>query len=126
MEAINTAPVGTILAWVPKPEAASESSVSLPEGWLFCNGSLITEGPWTGGRTPDLNSIGAFLRGAPEDLVLEVEDSQIQDHLHDDLGHEHDCTASSTSESHTHGYTAADTTRDDNAIESRDELCDFH
>ena len=107
LEAINTAPVGTILAWVPKPEAASESSVSLPEGWLFCNGSLITEGPWTGGRTPDLNSIGAFLRGAPEDLVLEVEESQIEDHVHDDFGHQHDCTASSTANSHYHGYEAA-------------------
>ena len=107
LEAINTAPVGTILAWVPKPEKSSGVTVFLPEGWQYCDGSLITQGPWAGGKTPDLNFIGAFLRGGTEDSVLDIEDSQIQDHAHEDHGHEHDCSASSTAESHNHGYKAA-------------------
>ena len=78
-----TAPIGTILAWVPKPENTSANVLSIPEGWMPCDGSLITQGPWKGGRTPDLNTIGAFLRGGPEDLVLEMEDSQIEDHEHE-------------------------------------------
>ena len=80
---IHNAPIGTILAWVPKPEKTSSKAVSIPEGWMPCDGSPITQGPWKGGRTPDLNSIGGFLRGGPEDLVLEMEDSQIEDHQHD-------------------------------------------
>merc|ERR1719270_265655 len=77
-------PIGTILAWTPKPEKTSTNMVDLPRGWMFCNGSDITEGPWKGGKTPDLNSIGAFLRGGSEDLVLEMEDSQMEDHNHED------------------------------------------
>ena len=76
--------------------------VDLPRGWMFCNGSDITEGPWKGGKTPDLNSIGAFLRGGSEDLVLEVEDSQIEDHTHKDPGHSHACSATSVSDPHNH------------------------
>ena len=80
---INNAPIGTILAWVPKPEETSSKAVSIPDGWMPCDGSLITQGQWKGGKTPDLNSVGAFLRGDPADLVLEMEDSQIEDHEHE-------------------------------------------
>ena len=76
--------------------------VDLPRGWMFCNGSDITEGPWKGGKTPDLNSIGAFLRGGTEDLVLEMEDGQLEDHTHEDTGHSHTCSATSVSEPHHH------------------------
>ena len=69
------------MAWVPHPEA-SLASEDLPDGWLPCNGSTITNGPWIGGKTPDLNSIGAFLRGGTDDKVLEVEQDQVQDHEH--------------------------------------------
>ena len=79
---INNAPIGTILAWVPKPEETSSKAVSIPDGWMPCDGSLITQGQWKGGRSPDLNSIGAFLRGGTEDQVLEMEDDQIRDHDH--------------------------------------------
>ena len=61
---------------------------------------MITAGPWAGGRTPDLN--GLFLRGGNEDNVLEMEDSQLQDHEHTDGGHSHSCSASSTAAPHSH------------------------
>ena len=79
---VSNAPIGTILAWVPKPEKISSKAVSIPDGWMPCDGSLITQGQWKGGKTPDLNSVGAFLRGDPTDLVLEMKDSQIEDHQH--------------------------------------------
>ena len=99
----NASPLGTILAWVPQPEA-SQTVEALPDGWLPCDGSTITKGPWIGGKTPDLNSIGAFLRGGTDDKVLEVEDDQVQDHEHEDSGHQHDCSASSTAAPHDHDY----------------------
>ena len=74
-------PIGTIPAWVPKPQVNSKS-MDLPDGWMLCDGIYITKGPWTGGKTPDLNSVGAFLRGGKEELVLEMEDDQVMDHEH--------------------------------------------
>jgi len=100
-EVSNASPLGTILAWVPQPEA-SQTAEALPDGWLPCDGSTITKGPWTGGKTPDLNSIGAFLRGGAEENVLEVESDQVQDHEHEDPGHNHGCDASSTTGNHYH------------------------
>ena len=70
---------------------------------MYCNGSDITEGRWTGGKTPDLN--GLFLRGGDEDNVLDTEEDQLQDHHHVDSGHSHDCTASSSAQPHQHIYT---------------------
>jgi len=100
-EVSSASPLGTILAWVPQPEA-SLTAEALPDGWLPCDGSTITKGPWTGGKTPDLNSIGAFLRGGTEDNILEVESDQVQDHQHEDPGHQHDCHASATVSDHSH------------------------
>ena len=97
----DQSPLGTILAWVPHPEA-SLAGEDLPDGWLPCNGSTITKGPWTGGKTPDLNSIGAFLRGGTDENILEVESDQVQDHQHEDPGHQHGCSASSTASDHSH------------------------
>ena len=54
-----------------------------------CDGSLINKGPWTGGKTPDLNTEGRFLRGGSEEDVLELQEDQIQDHQHEDPGHTH-------------------------------------
>merc|ERR1711934_1066555 len=100
-EVSSASPLGTILAWVPQPEA-SMTAETLPEGWLPCDGSTITRGPWMGGKTPDLNSIGAFLRGGTEENILEVESDQVQDHQHEDPGHQHDCDASATASDHYH------------------------
>ena len=55
-----------------------------------------------GSQTPDLNGQGLFLRGGDQDSVLEVEQSMLEDHEHEDGGHTHSCTASSTTEPHKH------------------------
>ena len=104
---VSNAPIGTILAWVPKPEKTSSKAVSITDGWMPCDGSLITQGQWKGGRTPDRNTIGAFLRGGTEDLVLEMEDDQVQDH-------EHSCSA--TASDHDHGYNAGEDGSEDGEI----------
>ena len=88
---------------MPHPEY-SFALEELPDGWLPCDGSTIPKGPWTGGKTPDLNSAGLFLRGGEEDAVLEVEEDQVQEHEHDDPGHSHGCSASSTAQPHAHNY----------------------
>ena len=41
---VSNAPIGTILAWVPKPEKTSSKAVSITDGWMPCDGSLITQG----------------------------------------------------------------------------------
>jgi len=99
-------PIGTILAWVPKPQD-SFASLELPDGWMRCDGTHITKGPWKGGKTPDLNSVGAFLRGGKDDHALEMEDDQVEDHSHNDQGHHHSCSASSNSGSHHHSCSAS-------------------
>merc|ERR1712226_72266 len=86
---------------VPRPEA-SLAQEPLPDGWLPCDGSTIPQGPWAGGKTPDLNSAGLFLRGGEEDAILEVEEDQIKNHEHEDPGHSHGCSASSTAQPHDH------------------------
>ena len=90
-------PLGTLSAWTPKNNKSSTAQ-DLPEGWLPCDGSVITKGPWAGGKTPDLNNEGRFLRGGNENDVLELQDDQIQDHEHEDPGHTHD------NDPHRHGY----------------------
>merc|ERR1719393_221637 len=95
-DVMNYAPVGTILPWVPKPEKDdSVTSVDVPEGWQKCDGSIIpSPSIWAGQKTPDLNNEMRFLRGAPDDSILTLEDDQLQDHHHDisDPGHEHQYT----------------------------------
>jgi len=91
------APLGTISAWSPKNNLTSDLH-SLPEGWLPCDGTVITRGPWAGGRTPDINSAGYFLRGSSDEAVLETEDHQLEDHTHSDPGHTH------TNSPHSHKY----------------------
>jgi len=100
----EASPIGTIIAWVHKPVKSVTTVMDLPDGWMWCNGSIITKGPWKGEKTPDLNTVGAFLRGGREDLVLEMEDDQIKDHKHSDSGHSHSCTATSTAGDHSHTY----------------------
>ena len=95
------------MAWVPIVNMTSTNVLSIPDGWMPCDGSLITEGPWKGGTTPDLNRSGAFLRGGSEQQVLEMEEDQIQEH-------EHLCSA--TASDHTHGYDAAKSGSDDGDI----------
>ena len=90
---LTLSPVGTILPWVPKPiKDDSVTTLAVPEGWAKCDGSIIqAPSTWAGQRTPDLNNEMRFLRGAPDDTVLSLEDDQLMDHLHEvaDSGHSH-------------------------------------
>merc|ERR1719436_1401102 len=56
-------PVGSIIAWVPYVEGSQGNDVSLPEGWMECNGDEILVGKWKGKTTPKLNNDKHFLRG---------------------------------------------------------------
>ena len=38
---LSMAPLGTIIAWVPKPSQAAVEFIDLPDGWVRCDGSLI-------------------------------------------------------------------------------------
>jgi len=86
-------PLGTIIAWVSQPDKTAKRNLSisgnLPAGWTKCDGSQITEGPWTGRLTPDLNLRKVFLRGGSDAQELEYEDDTILDHEHIDNMHTH-------------------------------------
>jgi len=101
---LNSAPIGTITAWVNKPTADGED-VDLPDGWIRCDGSTIPHPSiWHGKRTPDINGEKRFLRGGEDKDMLKMEDHQLEDHLHQDSGHSHSCSASSTAAKHSHPY----------------------
>ena len=68
----DVAPIGTIVAWTPKPDQDTLNPVDLPDGWVLCDGSVITYGIWAGQSTPDLNGRNRFLRGGSyEDVLIE-------------------------------------------------------
>ena len=62
---VHLAPIGTISAWVTKPtkETREDEMVSLPDGWVRCDGATIPEpSVWAGQLTPNLNGEKRFLR----------------------------------------------------------------
>ena len=69
----EVAPIGTIVAWTPKPNQDTLNPVDLPDGWVLCDGSVITYGIWAGQSTPDLNGRKRFLRGGSYEDVLTEE-----------------------------------------------------
>ena len=69
----EVAPIGTIVAWTPKPDQDTLNPVDLPNGWVLCDGSVITHGIWAGRSTPDLNGRKRFLRGGSYEDVLTEE-----------------------------------------------------
>jgi len=94
IEKLHLAPIGTISAWVTKPtkETREDEMVSLPEGWVRCDGATIPEPSiWAGQLSPDLNGEKRFLRGASDLEMLTMEDDQMQNHTHkvSDPGHSH-------------------------------------
>ena len=101
---LDRLPLGTILPWVPRIGKSHKSAI--PIGWLPCNGTRITQGPWENGFTPDLNTAQRFLRGGSEDEALQTQADQIHQH-----GHR--CTATSLSSPHTHSYERAHNDGDD-------------
>jgi hypothetical protein len=56
-------PVGTVVAWMRDMEGVGD----LPDGWLECNGQVVTDkrSPLYGQALPDLNGKYLFLRGGP-------------------------------------------------------------
>merc|ERR1712179_577479 len=82
-------PLGTIVAWIPRNNMSADIN-NLPDGWLPRDGRTIEKGVWAGGKTPNLNTGGHFLRGGNEENALEIEEDQIVDHQHIDPGHTHD------------------------------------
>merc|ERR1711892_781504 len=104
VEGLTMAPIGTIVAWSPKPNKAFLGKLeSLPDGWVECDGKPISEGIWDGFATPDLNSYGHFLRGAAHyDDVLEEQAGQVEKHLHGftEQAHQHEYNTE-----HSHAYT---------------------
>jgi len=91
---LHLSPIGTISAWVTKPskETREDEMVSLPDGWVRCDGATIPEpSVWAGQFTPNLNGEMRFLRGASDSNMLTMEEDQMQDHKHGlyDPGHSH-------------------------------------
>jgi len=82
MDTLNLAPVGTILAWTPKPNKDTGNPVELPDGWKECDGSQIVGGIWNGQYTPNINGQERFLRGSSENRVLDIEDDEVRGHTH--------------------------------------------
>ena len=68
-----------------------EMNATIPSGWQRCDGSNITEGPFAGLKTPDLNGYRYFLRGGDDSTVTTTESDTVHDHTHDvnDPGHHH-------------------------------------
>ena len=71
----------------------NQDHVALPECYVPCDGTEITEGIWKGRRTPDLNNPKRFLRGGHVSDALKVEEDSLQEHSHtstvSDPGHKH-------------------------------------
>ena len=79
INSFNLAPVGTIIAWTPKPNKDSNESQDLPDGWQECDGAEIVDGIWKGQKTPNINGEGRFLRGAGDKInVLGTEEDQVR------------------------------------------------
>ena len=74
----------------------SQYPIALPECYVPCDGSEITEGIWQGLQTPELNKSKRFLRGGLVSDALKVEEDSLQEHSHtstvSDPGHSHDFT----------------------------------
>ena len=80
--------VSYILFAGPSP---GEVNATIPSGWQRCDGSNITEGPFAGLNTPNLNGERYFLRGGDDSTVTTMENDMVHDHTHDvdDPGHSH-------------------------------------
>jgi len=89
---LKMAPLGTITAWVNRPEIYGQHTENLPTGWMRCDGSLIpSPSPWAGQHVPNINGEERFLRGSADHEMLQTEEDSIQSHTHgvSDPGHNH-------------------------------------
>ena len=76
MDALTIAPIGSIMAWTPKPDGSANPQ-GLPHGWVRCDGRQIalSESPWYGKTVPNLNGEHRFLRGGGDSEVLTTQAS---------------------------------------------------
>ena len=82
MPLLTLAPIGSILAWIPRVNKHTTEVTDIPECYQLCDGSPINKGIWAGLSTPDLNNQQRFLSGGlPQDSLTFQEDS-LQDHEH--------------------------------------------
>merc|ERR1712126_563755 len=89
---MHVAPLGTITAWVNRPNLDGPHTENLPTGWIRCDGSVIPRpSPWAGQTTPNINGENRFLRGGMDGVMLQTQDDSIQSHTHSvtDPGHAH-------------------------------------
>merc|ERR1712126_24464 len=89
---MHVAPLGTITAWVNRPNIDGPHTQNLPTGWIRCDGSVIPQpSPWAGQKTPNINGENRFLRGGMDGVMLQTQDDSIQSHTHSvtDPGHAH-------------------------------------
>jgi len=89
---MHVAPLGTITAWVNRPNIDGPHTQNLPTGWIRCDGSVIPQpSPWAGQKTPNINGENRFLRGGMDGIMLQTQDDSIQSHTHSvtDPGHAH-------------------------------------
>merc|ERR1719370_610587 len=95
---MRVAPLGSIIAWVTKPEENKEDeTLELPAGWVYCDGKPILDGIWAGSHTPNLNGEKRFLRGGEYTDQLFMEEDNMQDHQHKETEHSHDTTVTGAS-----------------------------
>jgi len=74
-------PVGSIMAWVNKPDknTVSSDTIDIPIGWQRCDGSYIKKpSVWAGKQTPNLNGEKRFLRGGSDTDQLSKEEDQMK------------------------------------------------
>jgi len=74
-------PVGSIMAWVNKPDknTVSSETIDIPLGWQKCDGSTIRKPSlWAGKQTPNLNGEKRFLRGGSDTDMLSKEEDQMK------------------------------------------------
>merc|ERR1712126_257473 len=89
---MHVAPLGTITAWVNRPNIDGPLTQNLPTGWIRCDGSVTPQpSPWAGQKTPNINGENRFLRGGIDGVMLQTQDDSIQSHTHSvtDPGHAH-------------------------------------
>lgn len=82
LNSIDQLPLGTILSWTPYPDSNTQQPSEIPDNWMLCDGSEITEGIWAGHTTPDINKSKRFLRGGDVADALDTEEDSVKtEHL---------------------------------------------
>ncbi len=92
-------PVGSVVAWLK----SYENTPDLPEGWVECNGQMLsdTNSLYHGQAIPNLNGAvsaglkGRFLRGHSESGQIEDSQNLQHSHSHSRVGAQNDSTGGS-------------------------------